>query len=381
MNSNESLGAYVSSSALRQNVRALRAHLPEGAALSALVKSDGYGHGMETISRVAAEEGCAFLIVASLEEALRLDAMRLGTGILIVGPLFAEEVPEAVAREFSVCVGSLEIARALSAAANAQGRKAHVHLKLDTGMGRFGFLTSPELFVPALDSLLALPELSIEGAMTHFSESDDPSSYFTRVQVRSFEGAVAEIRRRGVEPRWVHAANSGAVFFYPETGFTMARVGLSLYGVYPGPYSDDGPGEGLYLEPAMSLVTRVADLRDVPANTPVSYGRTFVTKRPTRLALLPLGYGHGYPRHASGKAEVMIRGRRAPVAGRITMNLTVIDVTDLPEVAVGDPVLAFGRMGGDLLRVEELARAAGMIPYEILCNVGRCAPRKVMTEE
>lgn len=369
------LSARISVAAMRRNIRALRSRLPHDVALSAVVKSDGYGHGMEAISRVADEEGSAFLIVATLEEALRLKSLRLRSDILIVGALFAEEVADAVAHDICVCVGSLEIARALSQAAQAQGKKARVHLKLDTGMGRFGFLVAPESLAPALDSLLALPGLSVEGVLTHFSEADDPSSDFTSAQIARFQDAVREIRGRGVPLRWIHAANSGAVAFHPNAAFTMARVGLSLYGVYPG----DAPVDGLSLEPVMSLVTRVADLRDVPANTPVSYGRTFVTSRPTRLALLPVGYGHGYPRPASGRAQVMIGGRRAPVAGRITMNLTVVDVTDLPGVAVGDPVLVFGRLGEDELPVAELARAAGMIPYEILCNVGRCAPR-VITE-
>jgi alanine racemase len=338
-----------------------------------LVKSDGYGHGMEPVARVALEEGSRFVVVASLDEAAQLQHWDFPANILISGPLFREEAHDAVAGGFSVCIGNSDTARALDTAAQAQGKKARVHLKLDTGMGRFGFLDSPESMASMLDDLVALPGLAIEGVLTHFSEADDPDSAFTQAQAARFRAALRMIEERGLRPRWIHAGNSGALVYFPDTCFSMVRIGISAYGVYPGGRQTPG----LDLEPVMTLACRVADVREVPAGTPVSYGRTFVTKRSSRLAVLPLGYGHGYPRHASGRAEVMIHGRRAPVVGRITMHLTIADVTDLDNVQTGDPVLVFGRLGDDVLRVEELARAADTIAYEILCNVGRCAPRIV----
>jgi len=376
MNVFSPLSARVSLGALRRNLRALRGRLPRDCALSVLVKADGYGHGMESVARVAAEEGSRFLIVATLGEALRLRAMSPDADILIVGPLFVEEAPEAVANGLSVCVGSLETARALDAAARALERPARVHMKLDTGMGRFGFLDTSAGLARIAEELAGLSGLRVEGILTHFSEADDTKSEFTAEQCGRFEAAVREIRARGLRPQWIHAANSGAVAYFPPAAFSMARVGISAYGVYPG----TAPAAGLDLEPVMTLACRVADLRDVPAGTPVSYGRTFVTRRPSRLALLPVGYGHGYPRHASGRAEALIGGRRAPLVGRITMSLTVADVTDLSGVKVGDAVLLFGRLAADVLRVEEVARAAETIPYEVLCNVGRCAPRTIVED-
>lgn len=369
------LSARISRGALLRNLRALRQRIAPGSALSVLVKSDAYGHGLDTVCAAARESGCAFLLVASLEEALRVPSGGNPCGILILGPIFPEEAACVVASDFAVAVGSLRIAKALSKAAMAQGRPARVHLKYDTGMGRFGFLSEPlKEAVASIDALLALPGLCIEGLMTHFSEADDPASDFTEEQIRRFDRILGMLRERSVHPRWIHAANSAGTIHFPQAHYTLCRVGISAFGIYPGAETV----AGLDLEPVMSLVCRIADLRQVPADTAVSYGRTFITRRPSLLALLPVGYGHGYPRHASGQARVMIRGQHAPVLGRITMNLTVADVTDLASVEVGDAALLFGRHEQDLLRVEELAQAAGTIAYEIVCNVGRCAPRVVV---
>jgi len=365
------LWARVSPRAIRRNLAAIRSRLPRETAIAAVVKSDGYGHGMELAARVAASEGCAFLAVISVEEAAALRDMAFDCGILVIGPIEPWQAPEAVALDLGVFAGNFEVAQALDAAAREQSTRARVHLKIDTGMGRFGFLDTPEVFGPALDRLLQLSNLNLEGAATHFSVADEPESEFTREQARRFRLILRMLEARGVRPRWIHAANSAAIVHFPDTAFSLVRTGLAMYGVYPGPE----PEAALELEPAMTLGCRIADVRGVPAGFSVSYAGTFKTARPSRLAVLPVGYGCGYPRHASGKAQAIIRGRRAPLAGRITMNITVADVTDVPEARVGDTALLFGREGSGLLRVEEVARAAGAIPYEVLCNVGRCTPR------
>jgi len=383
------LWARVSPRAIRRNLAAIRSRLPRKTALAAVVKSDAYGHGMQLAARVAASEGCAFLAVISVEEAAALRDVGFDCGILVIGPIEPWQATEAVALDLGVFTGNLEVAQALDDAAREQNTRARVHLKIDTGMGRFGFQDAPEEFGPALDRLLQLSHLNLEGAATHFTMADEPQSECTREQTRRFRLVLRMLEARGVRPRWIHAANSGTIVHFPNTAFSLiqtglvmyddadpgpyplVRAGLAMYGVYPGPE----PEAALELEPAMTLGCRIADIRGVPTGFSVSYAGTFKTTRPSRLAVLPVGYGCGYPRHASGKAEAIIRGRRAPLAGRITMNITVADVTDVPEARVGDTALLFGREGSDLLRVEEVARAAGTIPYEVLCNVGRCTPR------
>ena len=363
--------ARVSLGALRRNIRALRSRLPSDTACAAVVKSDAYGHGMQEVARAAIKEGCRFLAVCSANEAFELRRLGFEQDVLILGPIFTEEAEAVVDIGAAATLGDLETARALDQAACRRGVRARVHVKVDTGMGRFGFLDSLEGFIFAVDKLLALKNLEIEGVWTHFSEADVPESDFTHEQARRFRTALRELEARRVLPRWVHAANSGAVAHFPEMSFSMARLGISMYGVYPG----SPPETELALEPAMTVSASVAVVRDVPAGFPVSYGRTFVTERPSRLAVLPMGYGDGYPRHASGHSQVLLRGCRAPVVGRVTMNLTVVDATDVPGVRVGDQALLFGREGADLLRVEELAQAAGTLPHEILCNMGAHLPR------
>ena len=368
--------ALVSLAALRRNLGALTALLPEGADFAALVKSDAYGHGAKEVARTVLDAGARFLAVATADEARGLREMGFDADVLILGPIFPHEAEEAVGSDFSVCVGSLEIARALSAVAGRLGRRARVHLTVDTGMGRFGFLDAPDSLGAALDAIGGLDNLEIEGLMTHFSEADDPASDYTAEQTGRFRRVMEALSDRGIRPRWVHAANSGGLVHFPETHFAMARIGIAMYGVRPHVNPLAADGEGARLEPVMSMTTHVADLREVPAGMPVSYGRRFTTRRPSRLALLPVGYGNGYPRSATGRAEAVVRGRRVPIVGTITMNLVVADATDVPEVAVGDPVLMFGCADGCELRVEEVAAAAGTIGYEVLCNVGRATPRR-----
>jgi alanine racemase len=369
------LVARISLRAFRENIQTVRRRLAPGVEFSTLVKSDGYGHGAAAIGRAAVEAGCRFLIVASLDEAQELRAEGVAGDVLIVGPIFPEQAPEVVAGGFSVAGARLDVQRALDTAAARQECRARVHLKFDTGMGRLGFLDDPRDLPRTLEKICCFEHLECEGAMTHFSESDAADPLFTQEQARRFRLVLRELEAVGLRPRWIHAANSDAALRFPELGFSMVRSGIALFGVASSGLPEDVPAPVPELEPVMTVLTRVADLRLVPAQHPISYGRTHVTRRPTRLAILPVGYGDGYPRSASNRAQVLIQGQRAPVLGRITMNLTVVDVTDIGEIILGTPVLLFGRLGNQVLRVEELAHAAGAIPYEILCNMGCRLPR------
>ncbi|HNY28425.1 MAG TPA: alanine racemase [Candidatus Sumerlaeota bacterium] len=367
--------ARISLRAFRENIQVVRKRLAPGVGFAALVKSDGYGHGAARIARAAVEEGCRFLIVASLDDALELRAAGVEGDVLIVGPIFPEQAPEVVAGGFAVAGASLEILHSLETAATRLERRARVHLKFDTGMGRLGFLDDTRELPRILEKICCFEHLEFEGAMTHFCESDAPDPQFTQEQARRFRLVLRELEAVGMRPRWIHAANSDAALRHPDLGFSMVRTGIALYGVSSSGLAPGAESTQPELDPVMTALTRIADLRQVPANHPISYGRTHVTRRPSRLAVIPVGYGDGYPRSASNRAQVLIQGQRAPVLGRITMNLTVVDVTDIGDVSLGAPVLLFGRQGGHLLRVEELAHAAGAIPYEILCNMGCRLPR------
>lgn len=366
------LWVRVSLGAVRRNLLALKALLPPESNLSAVIKADAYGHGMLQVARAALDAGCRFLIVFSIEEAAELRHNGFpDCGIITVGPGETWQAADAVAMNISVCVGGLDMAEALNAAARAQNTRAKLHVKLDTGMGRFGFLDDPVILKPQLEALKKLDHLDIEGVATHFSKADEPASSSTREQMRRFCRALRLMESLGIEPPWIHAANSGAIVHFPNTAFTLARAGIAMYGVNPGPAVEE-----LNLEPVMSLGCRVAEIREMPADETIGYGRSYITVRPTRLALLPVGYGNGYPRAVSGRgAYALIRGKRAPILGRVTMNTIVANITDIPGVEAGDTAILFGSDEGARLPVEDVAGRAGMIPYEVLCNVGRSTPR------
>lgn len=369
--------ARVSLAAIRGNLATLRALMPAGAACSVLVKSDAYGHGAVDVAQVALESGVEFLDVATVNEALELRNAGCEGDILVLGPILPHQADAAVRSDLVVCVGAVGVASALAEAALAASTQARVHLKIDTGMGRFGLRDDASDFARQVGAIAAMPGLSIEGALTHFAEADEPESDYTAAQLRRFARARQVLAEAGVSPRYVHAANSAGLIYHPGARFNLARIGIALYGAVPHARPLE-VGRIVELQPAMSLVARVADIRELPAGASVSYGRRFVASRPTRLALIPAGYGNGYPRSATGRAEALVRGRRVPIVGTITMNLMAADATDAPEVNVGDEALLFGRLGDDVLPVEEVADAAGTISYEVLCNVGRSTPRVVV---
>ena len=349
---------------LEHNYRALRAMLPQGCRFLGVVKADAYGHGAVQVARRLETLGAEYLAVACLDEALELRQARITTPILILGYTPTERAEALLDNGITQTVYDVEMARALSDAAAAAGKTLKIHVKADTGMSRLGWLCGGEdqsAAMEAIAQVCALPGREAEGTYTHFANADGDEDY-TMLQFTRFLDLLEALKERGITFAIRHCAASAAALKFPCTHLDMVRPGIALYGHYPDPSCEglDGPG----LRPVMTLKTRVASVKTVPAGTPVSYGCTHVLDRETKLAALTIGYADGLPRLCSDKLEVLIGGQRAPVVGRICMDMCMADVTGL-DVAPGDEVEVFG----EHLSIEDVAALAGTIQYELLCAV------------
>lgn len=347
--------------ALRHNARAARA-LAGGAAVMAVVKADGYGHGLAEVTRALAGEVEAFG-VATLGEALEVRGIAgPGVPVMVLGALLPDEREPALRAGLSVAVSGLDEAEAFSEIALDLGTAARAHLVIDTGMGRIGFL-EPD-FAAEGAGIAALPGLELEGIATHFPSADEDPA-FTEAQIERFAASCAA---EGLTTRWQHLSNSAGILGFGAAGGNLVRPGLMLYGVSP------LPGAGADLLPAHRWCARVTQVRELPPGAGVSYGRTFVTSHPTRVATVAVGYGDGYPRHLSGTgADVLVAGVRCPLLGRVTMDQIMVDVGELPRPPVpGDAVTLLGADGDGAITAAELAEKAGTIPWEILTGI---APR------
>lgn len=363
--------AEVNLSAISHNLGEIRRLVGRQTAIMAVVKANAYGHGIKEVARVLAQAGADWLAVAVPEEAFELRELGLDLPILVLSHTPAKAMPEAIRQDIRMTLYSPRQAQDFAAAARKVGKRAKVHVKVDTGMGRLGFQAG-EKGVEEILAAAGRPELEAEGIFTHFACADEEDKGYTLEQQRRFQEVLDRLEKAGRRFRWRHAANSAAVIDLPETHFNMVRPGLALYGLYP---SEAVKKERVNLRPAMALKARIAFLKEVPPGTGISYGRTFITERPSRIATLPLGYADGYSRLLSNRGEVLVRGKRAPVVGRVCMDQMMVDVTEVDGVAEGDEVVLFGRQGEAALPVEELAEKMGTIVYEVLCLVGQRVPR------
>lgn len=366
--------AEIDLAALERNLRLIRASLPSHIRYVAVVKADAYGHGLHQTAARLMHAGADLFAVANLGEAAALRELGPGWPILVLSPLLPEEDRHAVEYDVAVTVSTAEEAARLEAAGKAAGRPVDVHLKIDTGMGRLGVWH--EQVEPLYRKIRDAAHLRLAGVFTHFA-SPDESPAFTAEQRRRFLAALAGCPGLDLGSLFVHADNSAGIETLETAGpFNAVRVGLLQFGVLPHPNSLLAQ---VRTEPVFSFHTRIGLVKNLPSGTGISYGGTHVLKRDSRVAVLTAGYGDGLPRAASGRACVLIRGRRCPVLGRVTMDQTVVDVTDLPEVHCGEPVVLVGRQGEGEIPVSEFSRWADTIPWETLCSVTKRVPRVYRT--
>jgi len=355
--------AVVDLDALAHNLRVLRG--PLGCQLWGVVKADAYGHGLVPVARRLEAEGVEGLCVALVEEGLTLRAAGVTVPILVLNAAYGDQHAAVLQAELTPVIWTPDHVERFLAAAPPE-RPVAVHLKVDTGMGRLGV---PLAELPALlEHLARHPRLHVAGLMTHLSSADSDAAA-THGQLRGFEQAITQVRARGHRPALVHAANSAGALCFPASHHSMVRVGLSLYGVPP------VPGQGPDLWPVMRWETAIVSLRRLPAGAPVGYDRTFHTRRESVIATVPLGYADGLHVAASNRASMLVGGVPCAVVGRVSMDLTTVDVTAVPGVAVGDGVVVLGEQGEQALTAHDLARASGTIAYEVLTSVSARVPR------
>lgn len=360
--------------ALAGNVRRAQQIVGPEVAICAVLKADGYGHGAASVARTALNNGAKMLAVACLAEAVTLRRAAIDAPILVLGYTPAWQARDTVRHEVIAAVYDLDVARALSRAAADLNRPARVHVKVDTGMARLGLL--PDDVAPFMAELMALPGLAVEGLFTHFSVADSATPEHrahTRAQLAAFRRVLAELDAMGVTIPLVHAANSAAMLNWPESRFAMVRPGIALYGLAPSPDTPLPAG----FRPVLSWKTQVAQVKTLPAGAPVSYGNTFVAPRETRVAVAPVGYADGFRRGPAHWGHVLVRGQAAPIIGRVTMDQTILDVTDIPDVRQGDEVTLIGRQGAAEITVEQVAERLGTISYEVVAEILARVPRVV----
>ncbi len=364
--------AEVDLDALNFNVQQVRRYLKEKVEILAVVKADAYGHGAEPVARGLALAGVNLFGVACVEEGIALRQSGVALPILVLSGILGGEVQEIIQNRLTPVLYALDTARALEEKAQRSRRPIPVHLKVDTGMNRLGF--SWWNWETVVDFFRSQEWLKVQGILSHLAvaESEKPEDRaFTEEQIRRFKVCVKQARTAGIEPRYMHLANSAATIRWEEAQFNLVRPGLMLYGVDPAPARE----KGMALKPAMTWKTAVLSVKQVRAGDSISYGRLYSCKQDTLVATLPVGYADGYRRCLSNRGEVLIRGQRAKVTGVVCMDLAMVDASAIPGVQPGDEVVLLGQQGSEEIRVEEMAGWAETIPYEVLCSIGKRVPR------
>ena len=356
-----------------ENMNRMHEHLKAGTRMMAVIKTDGYGHGAFPIGKALEPLDYVFgYAVATAEEALKLRKEGVEKPILILGYVFPCDYEILARQNVRIAVFREDMLEELSAASRAIGKPIPVHVKVDTGMGRIGIAPDDE-GLRFVEKVLHTEGVEIEGIFTHFARADEEDKTNVNHQFDRFQAFLNRVRDElGFVPPIRHCSNSAAILELPETHLDMVRAGITLYGLEP---SDEVDMKKIPLKPVMSLHSRITFVKTVMPGESVSYGGLFTAGKPTRVATVPLGYGDGYPRSLTGKGEVLIRGHRCPILGRICMDQFMVDITDLPDVREGEPVVLLGRDGSECITAEELGKRSGRFNYELVCLISNRIPR------
>ena len=354
--------------ALKRNVGRTRDLVGDEVQILLTIKADAYGHGAPHVARAAVASGVDMLGVATLHEGIELRGAGIRVPILILSPSLVNEIDEIIEWHLTPTVSDMRFAQALAFSASRLSRKVSVHVEIDTGMARAG--VNENEACGFLRTLSNLRGITVEGIYTHLPSTYGEDILFTTSQIERFQGIIDSLKSEGIVAPMVHTANSAAITQYPGSHFNMVRPGGMIYGMFP---AEDMNGVGL--EPVMSFKSRVVNVKQVSKGHSVSYGRTRRLERDSRVAAVAAGYGHGVIRALSNNGELLVRGARAPIIGMVTMDVTLIDVTDIPQVAVGDEIVIFGRQGESEIAVYEVAKRCNTISYEITCGIGKRVPR------
>ncbi|WAM34540.1 alanine racemase [Caldicellulosiruptor morganii] len=353
------------------NVNNIKKKILPDTQIMAVVKADAYGHGAIEVSRVLVKNGINMLAVAIIDEAMQLRHYNFDVPILILGFTPFELSEQVVENDISQTVYTFEQAYYLNEAARKLGKKAKIHIKVDTGMGRIGFLCNQESIATVI-KIASLSNIELEGIFSHFSSADDPQSDdFTSEQFLKFENFVKELNKNGVYFKYKHIANSSAAIRFPRYQLDIVRLGLVLYGLYP----SEAVKQEINLKPVMSVKAKVINVKEVPEGYPISYSRKYITPCKSRIATIPIGYADGFTRVGSEKRYVLINGEYAKVVGNVCMDQCMVDVTHIKDVRIGDEVVIIGEQGDREITADDLAAQIGTINYEVICSVSKRIPR------
>lgn len=373
MKSYTRIRARIDLDAIEYNIEKMKENLPEDTKLIVVAKADCYGHGaLQTTRLLSLKEYVWGFAVATLDEAIVLRRGGITKPILVLGCIFPEQWIDALENNIRITVYAEELTKVLSDLAVKIGRKAYVHVKLDTGMGRIGFTPGKE-GADKIEEISKLPNIVMEGLYTHFSKADEGDKSYTMKQVEAYTWMKEELAGRGITFSYYHCCNSAGIIDLKGAGQNLARAGISTYGMYP---SEEVHKENVDLKPALELISHVAFVKWVDEGKMISYGGTYVTKRRTKIATIPVGYGDGYPRSLSNKGYMLIHGKKAPIIGRVCMDQCMVDVTEIEDVKFGDEVVLVGRDGDEYLSVETLSRLSDRFNYEFVCLMGKRIPRE-----
>lgn len=364
--------ARIDLDAIAYNMEQMKQRIDGHTQIMAVIKTDAYGHGAVQVAQMLEKYDYIWgFAVATLDEAVVLRVEGIQKPILVLGCIFPDQYIEMLDNNIRMNVYTEDMAKEIANMARREGKTAYIHIKLDTGMGRLGFSITDES-IEAIARINKLPNVRMEGVFTHFAKADEKDKTFTKKQIREFEYMTKMLKENGVTFEYEHCSNSAAIIDVPEAKFDIVRAGISTFGLYP---SEEVDKEAVHLKPALALKSHVAFVKEIEPGTPVSYGGTFVADKKMKIATIPVGYGDGYPRALSGVGHVLIRGKKAPILGRICMDQFMVDVTHIEDASFGDKVTLIGRDGNEYISVEMLGDLSGRFNYEFICDLGKRIPR------